>query len=160
MTLQLAAYHEAGHAVAVLVTNFHTLPLPIRASASGHGELGPGLSRRRCAAASKQPDPADPDIARELALIACAGFQAEDLFAQKAGLTPDPSAATDDETLAGLTLKAAHLPVDLISIKLQARALMETHWNKVDVIAKAVLSSPRNMIDGMDAYELLELPIP
>lgn len=154
--LTLAAHHEAGHAVAAIFSRYHNLPGQLIAQTNGHGENAAGLSRRRCSAAGKQPDPRDKDIGKDLAVIACAGFEAEARCAAELGCSADAGASKEDYELARQFVGDEGLK----SVKVEAAQLVELHWSKVKQVAAALLGAPQNRIWGADAYDVLGVPIP
>jgi hypothetical protein len=154
--LILAAHHEAGHAVAAIYSRFHNLPGELVASANGHGENFAGLSGRKCSAAGKEPNPRDKEIASDLALIACAGFEAEVRCTGEIGGSADVHAAKADYDLAKQVLGNASLK----HAKRGAALLIEQRWPEVRQVASALLSSPNYRISGAHAYDVLGVQIP
>ena len=80
MNLEIAAFHECGHAVAAMASRFHSAPLALTATTSGHGDAYFGPSARKLRDAGKPADQScvsDPEVAREAALICFAGLAAE-----------------------------------------------------------------------------------
>lgn len=154
--LILAAHHEAGHAVATIFSRFHNLPHGFSAHANGHGDNAAGLSRRRCEAAGKSPSKYDEEMAIDLAVIACAGYEAEKRCAVELGCDPDVGAANEDYQLASQVLGNA----DLTLAKKEAAALIDQRWAEVKTLASALVAAPGRHLWGAEAYDILGVPIP
>ena len=105
MNLEIAAFHECGHAVAAMASRFHSAPLALTATTSGHGDAYFGPSARKLRDAGKPADQScvsDPEVAREAALICFAGLAAEKRRCQEMGppATADAAASWADDKMA------------------------------------------------------------
>ena len=154
--VQLSAFHEAGHTVAAMFTRYHTVPWQVRAYQNGHGECQVGFSRRRCEAQGVKYDPSIPTIASETALIMCAGYEAERIFAVENGATADAAASQGDYDAALRFVNAEQLE----AAKLKAATLVERHWFDVQRIAHALLAAPGQSAYSRDLYDLVGIAVP
>ena len=135
-----AAFHHAGHAVAAHLSKYHALALPLRIDAYGSGEVTAALSRRKLLVAEKVASAAtrvDPEVAKSIAVILCAGLASEQLAAARSvAVTPDPARSAGDLKMARDELRLAGLPDDTRPHEDAAAALLARHWRRVQAVAE------------------------
>lgn len=154
MTIQReAAYHEAAHAVLAHTSSFHAIVGDINLLSYGAGEFYMSLSRSKCAAGGKPQDASaqeDRDVARDCAVCLCAGLVGEQIASElDSTLTPNPKCAEPDHALVEQQLQMAGLSKKYDKYQLQARGLLQQHWDTVEKLATYLfenLSASRDQI--------------
>lgn len=153
-----AAYHEAAHAVIAHYSKYHSLVKEINLMNFGAGEIFVSLSKSKCLRNNKPGDATarfDPDVAKELAVILCAGYRGEVIAAQKDSLViPDESCSEPDYELAVQELKGAGLSRRYNFHQQTGTELLMLHWDHVEILANKLFESSK--MDAVDIIELLD----
>lgn len=135
-----AAYHEAAHAVLAYHSKYHALVGGINLLDYGAGEVYASPCKSKCAAKGKPYDAnarKDKDMARDIAIVLCAGLAGERLAAEHdSNLIPNPTCAEPDHELTEQVLQLAGLSKKYDHYEAQARDLLKLHWPTVDHLAK------------------------
>ncbi|MBK7356383.1 hypothetical protein [Propionivibrio sp.] len=155
MTIQrVAAFHEAGHAIAAHRSKFHTLVGPINLQQYGAGQIFVSLSKSKLQAAGKPATAAsqtDKEVATDLAVVLCAGLVSERLAEEKAGLKANQDCAVPDHDLMKQQLVNAGLSACFDRHETSARQLLEFEWALVsslaDLLYKNVTTDPTDIIE-------------
>lgn len=152
-----AAYHEAGHAVLARKSTYHEVVGEVSLGSYKSGVTAVSLSKRKLLRAGKPADSSacrDPDVAREIAAILCGGLVAEQIAKEKGRkLSPTLDPAASDHQFARDQLAGAGLDTELTPHQAQAGALLREHWDHVERLAVALLSTGSR--DAVDVHDLV-----
>jgi hypothetical protein len=140
MTVELvAAFHEAGHAIAAHRSKYHAIVGSINLAMYGSGEIYVSLSKSKLRAGGKEVSPAsqtDKDVAIDLAIVLSAGLVAERLAAGKVpNIVADPQCAQPDHALLKEQLVGAGLSENFDRYEATALALLEQEWSLLASLA-------------------------
>ena len=149
-----AAYHEAGHAVLAHLSKFHGLGGSINLGTYGAGIAPVCLSRSKLVNGGKNPDRTsrrDKEVAKDLAVILCAGLAAERIAAEMdPTLTSDEECAIPDHEFMRQELKAAGLARYFDRHEQIARELLIANWNQVSTVAERLFAATKLSLDELD----------
>ncbi|MDH5231603.1 MAG: hypothetical protein OEY38_16195 [Gammaproteobacteria bacterium] len=154
-----AAYHEASHAVVAHKSKFHSLVGDVNLEQYGAGEIFISLSKSKCTAAGKKAAPEtqkDKEVAKELAVILCAGLMGEEIAAEKdSSLTPNEQCSVPDHELAVQQLKMAGLSSKYDFHQNSAREILNQEWETVERLTAYLFENhsadPSKMAEIIDA---------
>jgi hypothetical protein len=156
MTIKLeAAYHEAGHVVLAHLSKFHGLGGSINLGTYGAGIAPVCLSRSKLVNCGKTPDRTsrlDKEVAKDLAVILCAGLVAEQMAAEiDPTLTADAECAMPDHEFMRQELTAAGLSRYFDRHEQIARELLIANWKLVNTVAVHLFTETQLSLDELIA---------
>ncbi len=159
MSETLAAYHEAGHAVAAIASRFHCVFRDVSLQ-NGDARSPFSVSKRKLIAAGKLSEladmVADPEIAIESAVVFFSGLAAERQYVESNARTKEsPAAARDDYEMAKTVLRDAKIKTPVAVFETQAAEKVDELWPVIREFAEALLR--RRTIDASEATEFVSL---
>lgn len=161
----LAGYHEAGHVVLAVVSNYYSLKCGRREyvalSAYGAGDVAIHLNPQKCKRHGKEPLETDVDIAKEAAVIMVGGYAAEQVLFKVKGedpqFTPSETCSRPDWSLATDALKKAGIyEVDREEYTAIAAQQLTHYWANVTSLAERLLAEPEQRLESYDAEQMIE----
>jgi hypothetical protein len=143
-----AAYHEAGHVVAALHSNYHNIVHTISVEDYGAGETFISVSKEKCRAAGKKASQVDPDIVKEFAVILKAGLAAEIIAGRiDTSVVGDATASKQDDELLTQQLRIVGIQSTPDLFLSEASKMLVRHWDEVDALAKRLVVGPVEAVD-------------
>jgi hypothetical protein len=138
-----AAFHEAGHAVAVYRSRFYKVAGPINLEQYGAGSIDVGLNKNKLKSNGKPADKSailDKEVNTDLAVILCAGLVAERIAERRIdGIKANPKCAKPDHEFLRIKLKEAGLSQKIDGYEKDAERLLEQEWNLVMALTNYLL---------------------
>lgn len=154
---KIPAYHEAGHAVLAIASRFHSLPAGYVGVEDAYGEAPVSLSRSRMRAGGRSEDIpaalADPEVARDAAVVFLGGFAAEVRYCEQVGVEPDPALSRNDVHMAMAVLGRAGVNAPLPDVEAEAANRVEELWPVIAEFAEEL--HRRRAIDTVDALAFI-----
>lgn len=154
---RIPAYHEAGHVVLAVASRFHSLPAGRVGVEDAFGEALVSLSRSKVRAGGRVEDLsaalADPEVARDAAVVFFGGFAAEVRYCEQVGVEPDPALSRNDAHMARVVLDGAN--TQLPDVESEATNRVAELWPVITAFAEEL-----HRLRSIDMVDALDFIIP